>query len=285
MIYIVVAILIIAYLSKYIPYRTSKYYKQTKNPFIKVLLNKGKLGEYYTYSYLKKLEGNKLFLFNAYVPKVNDETSEIDVILLHDSGIYVFESKNYSGWIFGNEDDKTWTQVLPPGKGKGRSQKEHFLNPIIQNKGHIKWLYNFLKDSSLPIYSYIIFSDRCTLKKVTLTSGNHHVINRYNILSEVRKNAKLQGQKLSKSQLQELYNSLYPLTQVDEALKLQHIETIHEKYIKEETPQLKTVNNTSEHICPRCGGALVSRTASKGEHKGETFWGCSNFPKCRYIEK
>ncbi len=197
----------------------------------------------------------------------------------------MFESKNYSGWIFGNEDDKTWTQVLPTGKGKGRSQKEHFLNPIIQNKGHIKWLYNFLKDESLPIYSYIIFSDRCTLKKITLTSENHHVINRYNILSEVRENAKLQGQKLSESQMQELYNSLYPLTQVDEALKLQHIETIHKKYIKEEVPQLKTIGDKSERICPRCGGVLVSRTASKGEHKGETFWGCSNFPKCRYIEK
>lgn len=36
-------------------------------------------------------------------------------------------------------------------------------------------------------------------------------------------------------------------------------------------------------ICPRCGAPLVMRTAKKGSHAGGSFWGCSNYPKCRYI--
>ena len=36
--------------------------------------------------------------------------------------------------------------------------------------------------------------------------------------------------------------------------------------------------------CPRCGKELILRTATKGEHQGKQFWGCSGFPKCRYIE-
>jgi DNA topoisomerase-1 len=36
--------------------------------------------------------------------------------------------------------------------------------------------------------------------------------------------------------------------------------------------------------CPRCAkGALLKRVASKGRNKGNTFYGCSNYPRCRFI--
>lgn len=35
-------------------------------------------------------------------------------------------------------------------------------------------------------------------------------------------------------------------------------------------------------LCPKCGSALVVRTARKGPHAGAGFWGCSGFPKCRF---
>jgi restriction system protein len=34
--------------------------------------------------------------------------------------------------------------------------------------------------------------------------------------------------------------------------------------------------------CPKCGSGLVERTAKRGPNAGNTFLGCSNFPKCRY---
>ena len=36
--------------------------------------------------------------------------------------------------------------------------------------------------------------------------------------------------------------------------------------------------------CPRCGGTLILRTAKHGINKGNSFYGCSNYPKCRYIK-
>jgi len=33
--------------------------------------------------------------------------------------------------------------------------------------------------------------------------------------------------------------------------------------------------------CPRCAGHMVRRTARKGVHAGESFWGCAAFPKCK----
>lgn len=151
-------------------YQQSKYYEQTGIAYKTLRSDVGKLGEYYTSEELKNLQGYKKYLFNCYLPKEDGTTTELDVILLHDSGIYVFESKNYSGWIFGKETDQNWTQTLPTRRQ--RTRKNHFLNPIIPNKVHLKWLQTYLQvDESFPIYSYIVFSERCELKDVTVSSG------------------------------------------------------------------------------------------------------------------
>ena len=38
-------------------------------------------------------------------------------------------------------------------------------------------------------------------------------------------------------------------------------------------------------VCPKCGGELVQRAATKGQYAGQKFWGCSNFPKCKFVKK
>lgn len=125
LILIIVFITLVTYLLKKSQYEKTEYYAQTKNPFLKVMCDKGLLGELYTYKCLKPLKGHKRYLFNLYLPKENGETTELDVVLLHESGVYVFESKNYSGWIFGTETQQYWTQTL--SNGKGQSQKSRFL--------------------------------------------------------------------------------------------------------------------------------------------------------------
>lgn len=46
------------------------------------------------------------------------------------------------------------------------------------------------------------------------------------------------------------------------------------------------INSTEsdEMLCPRCGSKMVLRTAKKGNYQGNQFWGCSRYPKCRYME-
>ena len=229
------------------------------------------MGEFNTYKNLMPLKGYKKFLFNVYLPKEDGETTELDVILLHESGIYVFESKNCSGWIFGSENWQYWTQTLLSGNRD--FQKYHFFNPVIQNKVHLKWLYHFLGDSELPIYSYIVFSDNCVLQDITLTSGIHHVINSCDILDEVEENSYKAKIRLSHQEIDDLYEKIYPLTQIDKAEKSVHIENIQQKQEQEDLR------------CPYCGGRLVVRKSAKGRYKAEYFLGCSNYPKCRYTEE
>ena len=204
-------------------YKKTSYYDTTHKSFGKMRFDLGNYGEYLTYRKLRKQEEQGArFLFNCYLPAKKDETSEIDVLMIADSGIYVFESKNYSGWIFGSEKSKTWTQTLPNGK---KSRKEHFYNPIMQNKTHIKWLQNLI-GTEFPVYSVIVFSERCTIKKMDVTSSDVKVIKRDRLNRVVKEIKKENGTKLSEEQISHLYEQLYPYTQVGEDVKKKHIERV-----------------------------------------------------------
>ncbi|SHI07229.1 nuclease-related domain-containing protein, partial [Clostridium grantii] len=155
--YFLVAVGIII-LPKYSRYRGSKYKIASGNSFFKTVFDKGNYGEFLTFSYLEKLGKQNKLMTNIYLPKADGSTTEVDLIMLSETGIYVFESKNYSGWIFGDEKNKNWTQSLQ------NKQKNKFYNPIWQNKGHISALKDTLGINKEDFYkSYIIFSERCTL--------------------------------------------------------------------------------------------------------------------------
>ena len=279
------AIPLIMYIIMRIRYKQSIYYEITKKRYLSMRRDLGAYGEYLTYKYLSKLKGDKRFLFNCYIPKEDGTTSEIDVILIHNSGIYVFESKNYSGWIFGSETQGKWTQTLPAGR---YSHKEHFLNPIIQNKSHIKHLKTYLgEDAGYPYHSIIVFSERCTLKDITLNSNEIKVIKRNHLRATVQNIIKSSPTTLSAEQVDETYKLLFPFTQKTEEDKIIHIQNIQdaafERSIKKYDQQEKIYDaeQNSNPECPKCGAIMLLREATRGERKGQKFYGCSNFPNCK----
>ena len=79
-----------------------------------------------------------------------DGRTEVDIILITYAGIFVIESKNFKGYIFGNSNHKKWMQVI--------SKEEHnqFLNPIVQNKHHIDFISDKLNLDKSYFYSYIV---------------------------------------------------------------------------------------------------------------------------------
>ncbi|MFJ3389877.1 MULTISPECIES: NERD domain-containing protein [unclassified Lysinibacillus] len=209
-------------------YRKSVYYKQTKNNYFAVKLNKGRNGEYLTSKIIERhaLQSHRQLL-NVYIPKRNsDELTEIDLLYIDRTGLYVIESKNYSGWIFGNETQQQWTQTMPNKK------KYKFFNPIRQNATHIRAIQDFLDLPKEAIHSVIVFSDRCTLKKVLVTSQNVHVIKRENVRRFIQTQKQTAQQFFSQDDIQAIYNKLVPQMQVSNEVKKQHIQTIQQKYGK-----------------------------------------------------
>ena len=304
----IIAILIIEQLIVQILYQRTTYYKVTKNSLFKMKRDKGKRGEYLIWEKLRSVEkeGGR-FLFNLYLPKERGGTTEIDVLLIAPQGVFVFESKNYSGWIFGSEKSRFWTQSLPAGRRK--SHKERFLNPIMQNELHARCLKKVI-GSDAPLRSVIVFSDNCELKKLEVNmAGAIQVVKLSyvtNIVTRMNWGAALSGERI-----EELYQRLYPYSQVTDDVKAAHIADIQAQLQEadaDKTPQrtvrmgMQTPAPTKEHIqstekasttpvqavrdddlvCPRCGGRLVLRTAKRGDSAGSRFYGCANYPKCRY---
>ncbi len=184
--------------------------------------DKGKEGEQLIRKHLAHYEkiGAK-FLSNIYVPKANGGTAEIDLVLIHPKGLFVFESKNYSGWIFGNERHQNWTQTFPKN-WNGKGHKQQFYNPILQNSNHIKHLKHHI-EKSIPVWSIIVFSDECELKDITVSSKNVRVVQCRQVASSVGQICDaLSCDLLTAVEMQELQNLFSKLADVSKIDKKIH---------------------------------------------------------------
>ena len=114
----------------------------------------------------------KAIFHDVYIQKPNGEYTQVDVAVATKAGIIVFEVKDYSGWIFGNEHQKYWTQLLAYGK-----EKHRFYNPVMQNSGHIQAIRQCLQQNpDTPIYSVIVFFGSSEFKDVTCNANNTFII-------------------------------------------------------------------------------------------------------------
>lgn len=206
-----------------IDYYETEYYKQTKEYYYDILKNPGKLGEYNLYAKIMDYEnaGSK-FLFNCYLKKENGETTEIDVIMINVRGIFVFESKNYNGWIFGDQKDTNWTQCLP---NKKMAVKEQFYNPVKQNDTHIKALKRYIKKFVL-YYNIVVFADTATLKGVSVEGEYTKVTNLKNLRKVIYELMLEHNEVLNLEEINRIYDYFYPYTQVSKEVKEQHIKNI-----------------------------------------------------------
>lgn len=222
---------------------------------------------------------------NVYLPKENGESTEIDILYITRKGIFVIESKNYSGWIFGDEMSLYWAATLPNG------EKNYFYNPVRQNQSHIHWLSLYLQ-KEIPLFSLIVFSERCELKKITLDSKEVCVIKRNRLSAAIRKIWKKTEDALTEEEVDWVYQALEERTKVDRATKAAHIRNIEERYSEDAIRALLKKQNKKKwwkiwqrkKTCPNCGGQLVLRTAMRGANAGSQFYGCSNYPKCRFTK-
>ncbi|KOS68961.1 hypothetical protein AEA09_10655 [Lysinibacillus contaminans] len=221
-------IIVVIFYVKQQNFKSSAYHKLTNNKMLAVIFNKGRYGEYLTSRIIEKyaLTSHKQ-LVNVYVPKRNSaEMTELDLLYIDRTGVYVIESKNYSGWIFGNEAQQNWTQTMPNKK------KFKFYNPIRQNATHIRAIQNFLGLPNESIHSVIVFSERCQLKAIEVTSQNVHVLKRDNLKRFIKTQKQSAKQIFTQGDIENMYKKLLPQMQVSEEIKKQHIQTIQQKYGK-----------------------------------------------------
>ena len=188
--------------------------------FAGTLLDKGTSGEFMIYSHLEKLGEPTRLLPHLHLPKSDGTTIEIDLVMIAQTGIYVFESKNFSGCICGDEDSRYWTQTMK------RGPKHQFYNPIWENESSISSLKRQLALEADALKSYVVFSDQCTLKKMYVQSGHVKVMNRNLIVREIIKDMAELPDIFTPLEINQIYSELAPYTRPAAAIGQARVETV-----------------------------------------------------------
>ena len=90
-------------------------------------------GEFWVKRELKKLSDEYLVINDIMIKTKDGSTHQIDHVVISKYGIFVIETKQYNGYIKGNDYAKRW--LIKNGK-----KKIYVNNPLHQNYGHIKSL-------------------------------------------------------------------------------------------------------------------------------------------------
>jgi len=219
----------------------------------------GARGERHVSRILNKLPESEYIVLNDLMIANEYGTSQIDHLVLSIYGIFVIETKNYSGMIYGGEKSEQWTKNM-------YGNKYSFRNPIKQNYGHIKALSEKLNIPTAMFTPIVVFTPRANLKG----DFESTVIYSNELLGEIKYHNTI---KFTKEKLNEFNEILSKSTMYDFSQKEDHVKEVKTK-IKEKNILIR------KGICPKCGGELKLRKGKYG-----TFYGCSNYPKCKFTLK
>lgn len=119
---------------------------------------KGKFGEFLVnLSARCFLDKSRYHLIKNVTLPTEDGTTQIDHVLVSEFGVFVVETKNMKGWIFGSPHKGFWTQKIFRSSYK-------FQNPLHQNYKHVKTLQALLGLGGHQMHSVVVFVGDSTFK-------------------------------------------------------------------------------------------------------------------------
>jgi restriction system protein len=222
---------------------------------------KGVIGEFIVNIAAKlMLDKNEYHLIKNVTLPTEDGTTQIDHIIVSKYGIFVVETKNMNGWIFGSPHQHTWTQKIYKYTNK-------FQNPLRQNYKHVKTLGSLLDLSDQHIHSLIVFVGGSTFKtempeNVTYGAGYIRFIKSKTALVLSLGEVKAIVGKIAMGRLTPSFQT-----------NREHVNHVKSVVFEKQ----------SSTVCPKCGSLMVMRESNKGPSKGNKFLGCSKYPQCRGV--
>ena len=233
---------------------------------------KGWIGEIFLHLCLRLLLDHKRYhlLRNVTLPTA-DGSTQIDHIVVSPHGIFVIETKNYGGWIFGKAHDKMWTQ-------KFLRRSSAFQNPLRQNYKHVRTLAELLALGDEVLFSLVVFVGSAEFK----TAMPENVTKLGGCIAYIRRRSALL---LSAAQVDEALariasGRLAPSLATHRA----HVKHVRERVAgkRREEPVLQPMEAPVAPACPLCGAALRRYTYKTGARAGLSFEGCERFPACDF---
>ena len=234
-------------------------------PFLLTLLEKffilklrGHLGEKKVKRILDLLPKEDYKVFNDILINSENGLTQIDHVLISIYGVFVIETKNMKGKIYGSPVTNEWTKY-----SSGR--KVVFKNPIHQNYGHAKAIQTLLQIDASKIINLVVLAGSAELQ----FEGGEQVAYIRDLRDFVLSH---KTELFTPAQLDELS---YMLGEAN----LKTSKSRHEHMQQKRKKAKEKAEKNDALICPRCNGKLVLRHGKYGE-----FYGCSNFPQCKYTK-
>ena len=243
--------------------------------------------------------------------EVEDETKEalqIDHLVIHRHGLILIESKSVTGRILVNEHGE-WVRTWSGGSRGMQS-------PVLQAQRQADLLRKALNANAERLVGKVIFGKiqkgfkNCPMEIIVAIS-DQGIIERKANIPELCKADQVPGRVKEIVQRHLKAGTILgtlktPLSSMDGVMDFplrerQNIAAFlveHHYPLATEAPEPPPPRRQPEPpprqpepkaqaetagSCPRCGSPLVQRTARKGAHVGSQFWGCTAFPKCRYM--
>ena len=237
--------------------------------------NKGKEGELHVHNILAQLPEGYTILDDVML-KTGSGTTQIDHVVVSRYGVFAIETKNYRGDIYGNDDCQQWTQVILTDvtymkkwyKTYTYVTKNHFYNPVKQSVSHANAIKRTLSAwPNLKVVPIVVFAGSAVLQNVTT---QYHVVYDDQLLATIRN---YNYSYLSDADVAQVVDCLTQKNVRDQVDDRTHVSNVY-------AAKYKTDSKIASGICPQCGGALVLRHGRYGN-----FYGCSNYPRCRFTTK
>lgn len=172
---------------------------------------KGYYGEYLVFCELyKDLSGYGKILMNLQLPTENSRTTEVDLLLIHETGLYVFEVKHYKGTIYGKDTDENWTQFFRTAKNNV------FRNPVLQNQYHIAALRRLLPQE--PLYSCVVFTGDNGEIRVSNANSYVDVCELHELHSVLERRFSKKEDRLSIEEVDKIFERLSPYSKMKEPI-------------------------------------------------------------------
>ena len=229
---------------------------------------KGSFGEYLT-KYYSQLVLDGLIIHDVLIDGEDGYTSQLDLVIVGLKGVYVVEVKFFEdARIYGDGKRSKW-YYYRGGK------KFDIYSPLKQNKKHIKYIKEFLKDfGEVPCFSVLaILCDDVKVTDLNDDKENPDTVVITGLLALEKAIQKLTVNKpivFDETKKKEIYDYIVNNQHKGKDARQEHKENV--KAFKNSMDK-----QADEKICPFCKTELVLRKGKYGE-----FYGCSNYPKCRY---
>ncbi len=253
-------------------------------PLLKMFMPviKGRIGEGVVNLAAKlRLDSNIYHVIKDVTIPSKNGTTQIDHVIVSKFGVFVIETKNWSGWIWGKENDRTWTQ-----KTHGKTSAPQ--NPLRQNDGHVCALSDLLDLPKDKIHGVVCFMGDAEFKN-GVPEGvflEGHCINHIEsfrnevftteevsaLTHEIESGRLKRGFKTDRQHVQQLKSRRSEIRGQKSAGAGDAASSLKNDFVG---------HDSVEKTCPKCGAEMVLRTAKRGANAGNQFWGCSNYPPCR----